>query len=134
MKRRDLLAALGLAGLAASLGPVSAWAGLFPGPAALTPRDFLATLGQRASAVRIGHACLAEHGREGSARELARLLERSLGGPSGALRTPGALREALSQRMRDDFAAGSTVRVQGWVLSRTETRLFTLAALETPVG
>jgi hypothetical protein len=132
MKRREILMALGLAGLGATLGPVRAWAGLIAGPAPLTPRDLIATLGQPASAARIGRACLAERGSEGSAEELTRLLERSL--DDRARRSRRALRAALTRRMRDDFGAGSTVRVQGWVLSRTEVRLFTLVALETPVA
>lgn len=132
MKRREILMALGLAGLGAALGPARAWAGLLARSAALAPQDLVRTLGNPASAARIGRACLAEHGSEGSAEELTALLERSLA--ARARRSRRSLRAALSQRMRDDFAAGSTVRVQGWVLSRTEVRLFTVVALETPVA
>jgi hypothetical protein len=33
-------------------------------------------------------------------------------------------------RQCEDFRTGETVLVQGWVLSRTEARLYALAALE----
>ena len=35
----------------------------------------------------------------------------------------------LSQRIRDDFAAGRTIMLDGWLLSLAETRLYALAAL-----
>ena len=39
------------------------------------------------------------------------------------------LRKALRDRVRQDFADGRTVRVDGWLLSRTEARLCALAEL-----
>lgn len=37
-----------------------------------------------------------------------------------------ALRRSVADRMRDDFAAGRTVKIGGWVLSTTEARLCAL--------
>lgn len=39
------------------------------------------------------------------------------------------LRTVLKKRQSDDFKCGRTVRIQGWVLSETECRLFALSAL-----
>jgi hypothetical protein len=41
---------------------------------------------------------------------------------------PGAALAALSERVRADFAAGDTVDVDGWVLSRTEARAAAIVA------
>jgi hypothetical protein len=46
------------------------------------------------------------------------------GSPSDA-----EIRRRVSARIREDYAAGDTVRVRGWILSRTEARLCALAAL-----
>jgi hypothetical protein len=35
----------------------------------------------------------------------------------------------VADRIRGDFAAGNTVVVEGWVLSRTEARLYALVVL-----
>lgn len=39
------------------------------------------------------------------------------------------LRDVLVARQRQDFSEGQTVRVQGWVLSKTEARLCALTTL-----
>lgn len=39
------------------------------------------------------------------------------------------MRALLARRMRDDFGAGETVELRGWILSRTEVRLAAIAAL-----
>jgi len=47
-------------------------------------------------------------------------------------RLPWARRASLNDQVRDDFAAGRTVLVDGWVLSATEARqcaLFSLASV-----
>ena len=41
----------------------------------------------------------------------------------------GKLRELLLLQQRQDFAHGRTVKIQGWVLSKTEARLCALTAL-----
>jgi hypothetical protein len=40
-----------------------------------------------------------------------------------------ALQQVLSARQTRDFASGQTVLLDGWVVSRTEARLYALAAL-----
>ena len=40
--------------------------------------------------------------------------------------TPAAMRRALRAQSRDDFAAGRTIHVDGWMLSLTETRVYAL--------
>ncbi|MBA3342883.1 MAG: hypothetical protein H0T48_13745 [Gemmatimonadaceae bacterium] len=50
------------------------------------------------------------------------------GGHRG-LRFPWTPRPSMEQQVRDDFAAGQTVLVQGWVLSATEARQCALFSL-----
>ena len=44
-------------------------------------------------------------------------------------RDPAALEAAVRARHLDDFATGRTVRLHGWILSRTEARLAALPLL-----
>jgi hypothetical protein len=107
-------AALAVSGLIA--GRASAGAGR-PG----TPGErLLAVLDDREAAARIGRARLAAAPDEGDLDGVLRLLNV----PEGvdAART-------LEARRRADFRDGRTVRVDGWVLSRTEACLCVLAAL-----
>jgi hypothetical protein len=46
------------------------------------------------------------------------------------LRIPFARNASLDDEIRDDFAAGRTVLVDGWVLSRTEARQAALFSLK----
>lgn len=46
-----------------------------------------------------------------------------------SLRVPRAPRPAVATLVRDDFAAGRTIVVQGWVLSATEARQCALFSL-----
>ncbi|MEO8192324.1 MAG: hypothetical protein ABI681_00645 [Gemmatimonadales bacterium] len=50
------------------------------------------------------------------------------GGRRG-LRFPWTSRRSMEQQVRDDFAAGRTVLVEGWVLSATEARQCALFSL-----
>jgi hypothetical protein len=81
------------------------------------------------SAAALGAAYLRRAPEEAEAASLvARLFP---GVASAALeRWPdGALRAALAGRLAEDFAQSRTVVLQGWVLSRSEARLFAAAAL-----
>ena len=56
-----------------------------------------------------------------------------IAGLEGAAARTGKLRgetffDALKRASRADFAAGETVEVEGWILSRTEARVYALAA------
>jgi hypothetical protein len=81
------------------------------------------------SAAALGAAYLRQAPEEAQAASLvARLFP---GVASAALeRWPdGALRSALAGRLSEDFAQSRTVVLEGWVLSRSEARLFAAAAL-----
>ena len=131
MNRRRLLW-----GAAPVLGALALWPGgtglRWPGGTAPGSAGRLAAvLRQPASAARIGRAYLAAHPAEA---ELTLLVEGVVGGwddAEGWLERagPGELRARLRAQIRADFAARRTVSVQGWVLARTEARLFGLAAL-----
>jgi hypothetical protein len=47
------------------------------------------------------------------------------------LRFPWTPRPSMEQQVRDDFAAGRTVLVEGWVLSTTEARQCALFSLSS---
>jgi len=94
--------------------------------AAGQPEDLLACLGDRRAAARIGRAALAERPElGGDVGALRHALDRAV----AAVGDTGPLRRRLGRMVRDDFSAGRIERVQGWMLSETETRLCVLAAL-----
>lgn len=74
--------------------------------------------GARAAARRVGRAYLRRHPAEADVALLRAALAADLGDP-----------ERLRARVRGDFEREAVVRVQGWVLSRTEARLCALEAL-----
>ena len=103
-------------------------------PEADLARRLVETLRRPASAAAVGRAYLAARPDEAAAP--ARLVEgicaawrRDGGGPDPARAGRRALRRRLHAQLREDFAAGRTVDVAGWVLGETEARLFALAAL-----
>lgn len=55
-----------------------------------------------------------------------------LGGDTMALRDSPTLHATLAARIKDDFAAGRTVLLKGWVLSVTEARQCALFSLIHP--
>jgi hypothetical protein len=63
--------------------------------------------------------------------ELVRDTAAEAGLPTAALLTeePASLRRRLQASIRRDFHAGRTVTLDGWVLARSELRIYTLAAL-----
>jgi hypothetical protein len=81
------------------------------------------------SAAAIGAAYLRAAPEEARAENLAALL--FPGGDLTILRTlPDAtLRRRLGASHRDDFAAGRTAAVDGWILSRSEARLYAAISL-----
>lgn len=109
---------LGLATLFALLGRDGAAAAALP-----SSNDALeALLPRTEDAALVGRAYLAQYATEGDAD----LLRRSL---VSLAAEPRSLRRAIGERIRRDFAEGDTVRVEGWVLARTEARLCALCAL-----
>lgn len=50
----------------------------------------------------------------------------------GGRRHPSELLTALRRRIREDFAVGEVVMVDGWLLARTEAELCALSVLANP--
>jgi hypothetical protein len=68
----------------------------------------------------------------GDGRDAAALLDSLCDGPGGRLHVAnaplGELRKAMEMRIRADFMHGRTRRIDGWMLSETETRLYAIIA------
>ena len=120
MNRRELLATAAAAGLMCG-SPGSARAAAPP-----EARCLLALLRSPAAARRIGRAYLETAGDEAEQAKLAALI---VGDGVDGGTVDGDLLRHVAERQRADFAAGRTVKVGGWVLSRTEARLYALAAV-----
>jgi hypothetical protein len=122
-RRRLLIAAAGLAA-AAAVGPsclLTLVERLSGAEAASLLRGLIT---DREGAARLGRSYLAAHPTEARSG----VLVRDLVGAIEPTSVSGASRE-VADRIRGDFAAGNTVVVEGWVLSRTEARLYALVVL-----
>jgi hypothetical protein len=116
---------LTVAGLAALTGGACRGGGGAADELALARPALIDVLGD--SVVReIGTRYRSAVPREGDAAALKAAI---LGPPGGGLRLPWAERPPLAERVRDDFAAGRTVLVNGWLLSVTEARQCALYSL-----
>lgn len=82
----------------------------------------IATLRDPDAARRVGKQVLAQYPEWDDAGPLWRALRAEAGATDN-------LAEQLTQRVREDFDAGRVVAVDGWILARTEARLYALAAL-----
>ena len=86
----------------------------------------------RKSAASVGEEYLRLHPTEDDDDQLVRRLagerSREVEWERLAASDPAAFRESVRARHREDFAAGRTVTLRGWVLSETEARLCALAA------
>ena len=78
--------------------------------------------------ISVGRAYLDQTPHEADAARLRQLLD--LAAEVRASTLPDPVKERLAARQSEDFRTGQTVLVQGWVLSRTEARLYALAALQ----
>jgi hypothetical protein len=124
---------LGLTALFALLGSAGTRAfgttGTTPQPA--PGSALLHMLPDRSHAAVIGRAYLASHPEEAGLDAVLRHLE-------GLTDASGDVRGAIAARLRRDFEERDTVRLDGWVLARTEARLCALCALlndrERPVA
>ena len=95
----------------------------------------IALLPTRDSAAAVGRAYLRITPGEADTDRLVRaLVQRMPGLATAGLATDPELRALLETRSRLDFTEGDTVRVRGWVLSRTEARACALAALWSDDG
>jgi hypothetical protein len=89
----------------------------------------VAFFGEPASAAALGAAYLCQAPEDA---EPGHLVARLFPDTSSAVLerwSDSALRSALARRLIEDFAHSRTVILQGWVLSRSEARLFAAAAL-----
>ena len=131
MQRRGFLVSLGAAGGLWLGWPARARAELaLAGPRQSADR-LVAVFSQRTSAAAVGRAYLAGHPDEGAIDHLVTELRAALRqcdcDPDCA--DLSTLRVATSRLVKEDFARSRVVRVDGWVLSRSEARLCGLAAL-----
>jgi hypothetical protein len=122
-RRRLLIAAVTLAAAVAA-GP-GVVAPLIERLAAGNPADLLrALITHGEGATYLGRRYLQAHPSEARSDVLVRRLV--------GTNSPTSEREAsraVAVRIRSDYAAGRTVKVDGWVLSRTEARLYALVAM-----
>ncbi|MCB1930023.1 MAG: hypothetical protein KDH17_18570 [Rhodocyclaceae bacterium] len=84
----------------------------------------------RQAVAAIGEAYLAAHPEERDRAELLRRIEREFVARRRAAGAEPAV-SALSALVRDEFRDGRVVIVDGWMLSRSEARIYALAALAT---
>jgi hypothetical protein len=130
LSRRRFLVAVG--GAAAALAVrAEPWRAVVAVRARSDAEHLVSALDHLESARVVGRAYLREHPRERSVAGLVDGITSDL--PGGRATVGGAseaeLRLAVSASIRNDFARETSVRVQGWILSRTEARLYALAAL-----
>lgn len=124
-------------------GGIMAALGLSPAvPAASAADDIIrakakslgAVLGSHESALAVGRAYLAAHPDEANLPRLLGAIEAAAGiGDDAALPLPpqrhAATAQAVALAVREDFLERRTVKIDGWVLARTEARLCALIAL-----
>lgn len=89
-------------------------------------RELTTLLRERSAAVEIGQEYLRLFPEEGEAHAL---VSHILGVEPQPAWSAAALKAAVDRRVRADFAAGQTVRIRGWVVSRTEARVSALLAV-----
>ncbi len=90
-----------------------------------------ALFSQPRSAAVIGQAYLQQYAQEADALRLHHLIARDVAQQGAGLHYAGdaELRDLLQQRIWQDFADDRVVKLNGWILSVTEARLYALAAL-----
>lgn len=97
---------------------VAAWGRSLPGGAAVRS---------------VGRGCLAAGVVEDNLSDLADALDVAIRRKGTDPRGGQPLQEALADVRKKEFAAGDVVRVDGWVLSRSEARAYALVALCPPL-
>jgi hypothetical protein len=122
-RRRLLIAGAGVAAAVAA-GPSDLLALIERLSAADAASLLRGLITDRDGAARLGRSYLAVHPSEARGG----FLVHDLVGATVPTSVIGASRE-VAARIRDDYAAGRTVVVDGWVLSRAEARLYALVAL-----
>jgi len=126
MTRRNLLG-LGLALAGGALLPAVNALALVAAPAG---DPMLAAVADPAAATRLGHAYLAAYPAEADAERLRGLLRQTLFADlSMTTDDSDALCRGLVRTLSDDYIAGEVLDLDGWQISRSEARLYALAAL-----
>jgi hypothetical protein len=128
-RRRFLLGACAAA-VPVALAPLKPWRAIVEATGGRTPAARLAgLLAHRNSARSLGRAALGALPGATTAPALAAAVLGDL--PAGtrlADTSDDDLRSLVATRVREDFDAGQTVQVDGWILSCTEARLCALAS------
>ncbi len=125
--RRQFLTVAAGAGLATLAVATSPWKALVGTTPPRSAAERLAGLLKHPESARpIGEAYLALAPHEAST---ARLVSLVAAGAAAESASDSELRRLVAAGVRDDFSAGRTAEVDGWVLSLTEARLFALVAL-----
>ena len=128
MRRRDFVAGIVVAGAALASWP--AWASRWLGGTTASPAEaLLAAFRHPDSAAAVGRAFLAGHPQDADTLVDSVTAGLRCRGCDPAVAGRADLRQAIAHEVRDDFANGRVVSVDGWVLSATEARLCGLAAL-----
>ncbi|HZI75626.1 MAG TPA: hypothetical protein VFD73_16715, partial [Gemmatimonadales bacterium] len=110
------------------LGVAALLLALQANPVRLAAKPFRPVQPENAAMVSVGRVYLDQTPHEANAATLRHLLD--LAAEVSAATLPDPEKERLAMRQSEDFRTGQTVLVQGWVLSRTEARLYALAALQ----
>jgi hypothetical protein len=123
--RRQVLEFLGSTLVSTAIGAAAASASVGTRPAGLdltlAARRLFA---HRASAAVIGAHYLAQFDEESSAQALEEAIRQGM--PASGKRVD---EQSLLARIQKDFEHGDVVKLQGWMLSRTEARLCALLSL-----
>jgi hypothetical protein len=99
------------------------------------PEWLEATVRDRQAAVRIGRAYLDVYPDERRCNRLVAEIEKALKGEENCRHSTEdseQTRSALQALVRKEYARSNVVAVEGWVLSRTEARVYGLAAMSVP--
>jgi hypothetical protein len=122
MKRRNFLL-LTTAGAIATMTPFCKSARAEPN--AFNTPDFLGAICDSQTIRRIGTDYRASTPAEAKASQLTEQLEANLDQNKDQT-------EQLEAKIKADFAAGRTITLEGWVLSRTEARQCALYSIQNP--
>ncbi len=122
-RRRLLSAALYALLSAGVLGGCAGWPAREPRP--LSARELAAMIGDRDAASRFGEAYLRDFPAERDLDVLSLALTAALPAPGDA----GLAFDDLDRVVREEYRRGDVVRVAGWLVSRSEARLYAAASL-----
>ncbi|MCO6412115.1 MAG: hypothetical protein J5I92_05165 [Thiogranum sp.] len=93
------------------------------------PEWLLKITGERDAVVRIGKDYLEAFPAERNVEALMSAIESSFEAVNAAAADAGEIVTALQQAVRGDYQRGDVAQVNGWILSRTEARLYAAVAL-----